>query len=452
MDAKNHQKFRDIAAGRLPEPVADKERIEFWEWCDENHITPSPKPRSSEKEEHINDLADRLQKRPTKPESPVLFPVSALDGTIFEIFIKAFEGRSEVCPAYHFASLLNAFSGIAGHRILFSLDGDFTTKTNFFQCLLGIPSWSRKSSAQENSIMMMDAVLEEPNILDALNTREGFIDAIDEEYPQVTIILDELNSLLTKSKTRAGAGLIDMLNTAFNSKRLSNNSITNQRVIENPTVTFFGAITPDLLEISLDNEGLGGGFMSRCVFYDWERQPRVRSWGGYDKDLIQLILRVLSNAAALTEEVVYSFSDRALVRSTEWYENFAIDDTDENMNAVGRVPYYADKLAAVLSFSENSQSNLEISLETWNRVEKIAEYWSEVYRKHVTPSVFMNSDMKKENRVKDFLSKFSEGATKTDFNKLRSVSTQDRNKILSALLESGEVIFLEKERRYQLLN
>ena len=438
-----NERFEKALKGELRIP--DNEFNEWMDWIGERNKKDSPKER-------INELADRLVKQPTQPEKPIQFPMDAIKGTIFEAYVKAFDGRSEVCPAYHFASLVNAFSGIAGGKILYSHDGEFTVKTNFYQCLLGIPSWSRKSSALDNSINLIESVLVDAPIVDALNTREGFIEGLDEDYPQAIIVLDELNSLLTKSKTRAGAGLIDMLNTAFNSKTLSNNSITNRVSVDDPTVSFFGAITPDLLELSLDNEGLGGGFMSRCVFYEWEKQPRIRAWGGYDKGIMEIVKRIVESAASMTGEIIYTWSEKALERSTDWYNNFAIDDDDDNANAVGRVPYYADKLAALMSFSENAQSDFKISLQTWKRVESIAEYWAEIYRRRITPSAYMTVDLKTEQRIRSFLSKRPNGASKTEFNQLRSVSTRDRNQILTAMVQSGEVHFDDTNRTFQLIS
>ena len=77
-----------------------------------------------------------------------------------------------------------------------------------------------------------------------------------------------------------------------------------------------------------------------------------------------------------------------------------------------------------------------ISLTTWQQVEPIAEYWAAIYRKLITPVATMTHDIKNEERVKDFLKKHPSGVTKSDFNKLRSVSTRDRNEILKNLIHA----------------
>ena len=378
--------------------------------------------------------------------------MEALAGTtIAENYIYAFEGKTEVCPAFHFASLLNAFATVAGDKILYSLDTNVFVKTNLYQCLLGSPSWSRKSTALSNSEQLIQSVTEDFLIIDALNTREGFIKLLYDNYTKAGIILDEMNSLFTKANTASGAGLIDMLNSAYNSKPLSNNSVTNLMKVDDPTVSFFGAITPELLDVSLSAVGIGGGFVSRCIFWDWEKQPRVRMWGGYDEIRMKIVKEKLLDAAGIQNRVVYTWDDDALAMSEKWYQSFGDGYSQEELDAVGRIPYLADKLCTLLSFMENDVNDNKIHAETWERALPICSYWDAVYRKYIVKSAHMTPSLKYQERIIDFLAKFPDGATKSDLCKIRSIPTSTRNQILDALVIGENVYYDAENRKYHLL-
>ena len=134
----------------------------------------------------VQDIPPNIETGFEKPKPPTfsiiegqnlsavpVFPKELAELTPFKAYITAFEGKTEVCPAFHSAVLLTSFGAIMGRKAYYN--GIVPLYPNFYTCICGQTGASRKSTALTLNSLALEKI--DPSVIqiEGLSSPEGLV-------------------------------------------------------------------------------------------------------------------------------------------------------------------------------------------------------------------------------------------------------------------------------------
>ena len=340
------------------------------------------------------------------------FPTDDAFSGGLDVFWQAYGNKSEVCPAFHFASALAQMSMACGRK--YRIEGRVGRHyANWYQAIVGTSFISSKSKVLEDTSDMIDDTFFDVDdyaidmwaqtdnfpsteaATEFLQTHEYLGSKYEplEFYESPNGIrafahFDELRSLFIKSRMSGSEGLIPFLTRVYKCpKRLLIPTRNNKSKVlaENSVLNIMGCTTLDWFEKSLDTSDIEGGFVNRFVFYLHDQQPLYPLIQTPDEAASKLWSEMLKGIArnSLKYERIFDLDDETLKSYEKWYvenKTAIIDNPNDLVSIAGaRVIEHALKLSLVYSILENKgdKDNL-IHIEAWEKAMKVAEYWKKV--------------------------------------------------------------------------
>ena len=476
--------------------ATSKEYVKAWDWRDAQKPSALNEIRNSlseelaqptEQPEPVVEPAKVTEKPVTQaePKAEVITEPSPIDVTNvvkpapkfptddaflgkMGVFWNAYGNRSEVCPAFHFASALAQVSMACGRK--FRIEGNVGRYyANWYQAIVGTSFISSKSKVLEDTTDMIDDTFFDIDdyAIDMWKQTDNFPSTeaateflqthehISGKYEPLEFYespngirafahFDELRSLFIKSRMSGSEGLIPFLTRIFKCpKRLLIPTRNNKSKVkaEYPVLNIMGCTTMDWFEKSLDTSDIEGGFVNRFVFYLHDQQPLYPFMKKPDDHAVNEWSNMLKLMAekSLISDRIFDLDDETTQSYEKWYvenKTAIIDNPNDLVSIAGaRVIEHALKLSLVYSILDNDEKDNKIHLKAWESAMKVAEYW-----KKVTVAMFSTLAVDKFDKLeKTILQKLAElgnEATRTSLRRKMSgrTNTADFNRAIEALL------------------
>lgn len=384
-------------------------------------------------------------------DEPIPFPEELFaGGTIFEKYRDAYAGRTEVCPAFHFASLKTVIGASLGRRVC--LDGVRPLYTNFYTALIGQTGYSKKTTAMECGKSVLDMADSTVYSLSTLSTPEGLINAFvlpegyslgmeidesdfqigEEENPnklrglasllggihgqlrqmieqtaidegfRIIVTIDELSGLLKKAGKQSSDGLMQLLAEAYNYPRsLHSPTKVNPVKADYPCLTLLGCTTREWFESSFKLEDIQGGVANRITYYfdDGNIEDIFLDQPG-DAGLIQEVAKELNRlrSQTYTDTTTFRFDDEVKEYGSAWYSETRADTRNEPNELIRmasqRMDVHVKKASLLFAALWNEQGDTQIHLPEFVLACELAEYL-----KKTIIRVYENFDLTHQSRV-----------------------------------------------------
>ena len=417
-----------------------------------------------------------------KPKIPV-FPSELIEIFPFKPYIKAFEGKTEVCPAFHFAALKTGIAAILGRRVY--IDALHPIFPNFYTCICGQTGASRKSTA----LGLIENLLHEetPTVfqLDALATPEGLVRSfmlpkdmehgyeLNEYYDESNpigidrylggdrellndilmeseerwegfrgfAIIDEISGLLKKAKKAGSEGLIQKLGQFYDNKRIIRNpSSTSPTIAYNPSLSIAGATTLEWLEEELKPEDIRGGLGRRLAFYADEGEVTdIDLPEAADPELLKVAQSYLGKLRGemYKEPTGFTYKPEAREKQKAWYKEYREGvraEKDALLKAASQgLDTHFKKAALLFAVVDNSDNEATIKEKHIDWAILLAEYLKEC--QHYIFVDFASSEREKLDRqVIDTLSKKAWQSSRDLYRKLK-VDSETMRRTLESLIQ-----------------
>lgn len=454
-------------------------------------------PRMSQEaiDETVLEQAAAIQNRRDKQsgnQSDIIeFPKDLITG-VFDEYIRAYFGCTEVSPSFLFGTLKTLIGASLGRRV--SLAGTHPLHPNFFTCIVGHTALARKSTAltcAEHIIGQGDMGV---FILRSLSTPEGLISALippdgyrhgstlpmtdveeDEKAPtgiaatmggntaqldtmlvesdvdtegfRICLSIDEFSHLLKKAGKPHGDGLIQMLATAYNyPPKLQLPTRVSPLSADHPCVTMIGATTLHWLEASLKLEDIQGGFANRITYYlgseaeqDWlfEDQP------GDSVRLANVAKAINSLRLKYPDPVQFRFTPEASVEGQKWYESHRKALVQEKnpliIMAAARTDVHVKKTALLFAALDNAGDDYEVHKTALEKAILLSEYLQKVVA-HLYSNFNFSDDKRLETKIIEVLEKRGASLTAREVKQqIIWASSKDVNAALKELVNDGTV-------------
>ncbi len=212
---------------------------------------------------------------------------------------------TEASHSYHLACFLSAVGACLRRHVYIQRAGRH--HPNLYIVLVGPSGGARKSTALHLGLDLVEAIHRKFAIVRTLDSREGFIENLDElgksnaQSGGVTAILslEELRSLIDKTRMEGLGNIVPMLTHAYDCPRsLDVRTRKNPVKVENPTLSLAAATTWDWLE-GIKSPDLLGGLGNRVMWVAGEPgaaiddppEPDGERWNGLVRELRARIAR-----------------------------------------------------------------------------------------------------------------------------------------------------------------
>ena len=402
----------------------------------------------------ILDEADEIRRLRSDPEfesrQTLPFPKTLATG-IFKDYIDAYAGASEVSPAFLFGTLKTVVGASLGRRV--RLEGTTQIFPNFYTCVVGDTALSRKSTAiscAENLINQADPGV---FLLRSLSTPEGLIAALvppegyefgdtsqsfeDEIKPpetplifdgdqsqfetmimeaergvegfRVCLSIDEFSHMLKKAGKLHGAGLIQLLATAYNfPPSLHLPTRVSPLSADHPCLTLIAASTLQWLESSLKLEDIQGGFANRITYYldDGKSKPLFRAAPGDPTKLMNIAKSINALRRQFSQPTTFAFDYKVKDLGQSWYiehrKKLASEKNPLVLMASARTDVHVKKAALLFSAIFNEPDDFEIHVPAFDWAVLLAEYLQSVVEKIYAQFNF-SDERRLETRIMEML-------------------------------------------------
>lgn len=387
------------------------------EQSDEDRKTTSHTDRSVSKANSDNDYDNDNNDTELSPIIKVfpVFPEIAWRG-IFSDFRSAHSHTTEAPDEFLFASILTAAGALFGRKGWMWYARKLYP--NFYTCVVGVTARSRKTTASEKAIDLLQRC--DPSVLyyRGLASAEGFInlfsalyeseeEAIDELITSGNLVFDEapakyrahrsrlqegvssyegirllcylseFSALLKKAQKESSAGLTEAIIDAYdNPDKLDNPTRTSPLTASNPSCSIIASTTTGRLLRSLTKEETEGGFTNRFTYFIGNRKAPNDDPPEPDMEYLNKAVYGLVSARQQWGDTQFQMlsSTRQLWKRyyDEWYyqnENDVIDPI------TGRLPDQVRKLALQYAMIENNVP--EILPEQMEAAIVVGRYWHE---------------------------------------------------------------------------
>ena len=428
-----------------------------------------------------------------------VFPEKLAELLPFSAYIKAFEGKTEVCPAFHFATLLTTIGSIIGRTAYFN--GILPLYPNLFTCICGQTGASRKSTALALGGRTLTASDRNVHQFDSFGTPEGLIrmfslptdqehgEALNDKYnPNVAVgidrylggnqerlesmleasshfegfrgiaFVDEIAYLFKKANKAGSDGLLQKIGEFYDNKP----SVTNKAVSEspteaiNPSLSITGATTISWLENSMRTDDITGGIGRRFLYFvDQGEVTDIALTKPGDETLLKNVANVIGNIRN-EKHAAYEYNDEAEKEYTNWYgtqRQRQRDEDDQIMKATGEgIHTHVQKASIIFCVLNQSQAEKEagtnlIKAEDVGYAILLAEYLREC-QQYLFTTLAQSEQEKLDRQIIEQLTEKAWQESRQLYRKLK-VSSELMKRALDNLI-SLEVIVAKKEGRKRL--
>ena len=384
-------------------------------------------------------------------EAPIEFPEEIFaNGSIFEKYRDAYIGRTEVCPAFHFAALKTVIGASLGRRVC--LDGVRPLYPNFYTALIGQTGYSKKTTAMECGKAVLEMADSTVYSLSTLSTPEGLINAfvmpdgysmgmdlddnidieaeenpnklkglanlfggipkqlrdmieqteIDEGF-RIIVTIDELAGLLKKAGKQSSEGLMQLLAEAYNYPRsLHSPTKVNPIKADYPCLTMLGCTTREWFESSFKLEDIQGGVANRITYYfdDGNIEDIFLDQPG-DAGLLQEVAKELNSLRRhYKHPTLFKFDDEVKEHGSAWYAENREETRNEKNELIRmasqRMDVHVKKASLLFATLWNDDGDTEIHLTEFYLACKLAEYL-----KKTIIRVYAKFDLTWQGRIED---------------------------------------------------
>ena len=409
-----------------------------------------------------------------------VFPKELLDLAPFNAYIKAFEGKTEVCPAFHFANLLTGIGSVIGRKAYYN--GIVPLYPNFYTCICGQTGASRKSTALTLGALMLEKI--DPYVIqiEGLATPEGLVRHFSlphkqthgemlEDYNESNpigidrymggdferldgmlrnsdekegfrglAIIDEMASLFKKAGKAGSEGLLQKLAEFYDNKpRIINPSSKDPTRALNPCLSLTGATTISWLEGNIQAGDITGGIGRRFVYFvDQGEMTDIPLTKPADEGMLTVVKDIVKGLrkeiAQGTRALAYD-ADAEKVYSEWYYEQRQRQRDEENeiLKSTGEgIHVHVQKSAIIFALLQNTAEENLIKDREVSHAILLAEYLREC-QQYLFTSLATNIQEKIDQQVLDALIQTPWLTSRQLYRKLR-VSSEFMRKTIENLL------------------
>ena len=334
--------------------------------------------------------------------TPPEFPTEQAFAHGFEVFGNAYNNIDWICPAYNFAVALSHIGVALGKKYIVAEQGQHYP--NFYQAILGRSHLAAKSPTLDRAVAGVDFLkrnIDPPeciNIVTSLNSAEGFKEEFathhngDPDDPEdwffqgngvrVFVPVDELATLLSKTRQRATEGIAVELTRLYNPSDIAveNRTRKDKTYGIDWCVNVLGCSTLAWYERFITQGDFSSGFLNRFVFYLHEQMPVKSRFDPIDTSFLgvwqNMIKGLCHRSLALPKPKVYNLSAEAFTEFDKWftqtYDYLIADPDDVHREAAARIITHVLKLSMVYAITGNTP---EITLPQFLSARAVGEYW-----------------------------------------------------------------------------
>ena len=406
--------------------------------------------------------------QPTFPEGNLFY------GNTEHLF-KAYWGTDETCKSYLLGGALAQIGAIAGRRACLSQGRNPSKRRrvypNFYQCIVGNTSISRKSTwlqqvrwdvshaDAEADIMKLDSVASAEGLIDMMSRWEDGNDVEIEQgdFPEgrrVLIHPDEIKSLFLNAKRSATSTIMSRLTELYHCPTyISVNPKHGAVRAEYPVVNIFGATTGEWLLDSVSVSELQGGFINRFCFWLYEYMPSKPEPIDPHPESLDEWYRALERCRDSRSDIRnFVLSDEAWeIYESEYDKHRAAQWANRDSfeaSASAREMTHTFKVALAFALVSNDPADDEISAECYIASRVVAKYLSDCAQ-YLFSSVGASEAVKQERLILEKLEQLGNAAGRRELHHKIGGGRMDSetlNRRLDALEIAG-VIFQDNEAR-----
>lgn len=277
-------------------------------------------------------------------------------------YIEMSTSLTDAYPEYHFLGALNHLSVLADRRFIIEVTPQ-NLFTNIWACLLGKSTVSRKSTAIDINISLLEAAELSEKLLPDDATPEAFLDELQEK-PQATFNNGEFGEWLAKARKKYQEGITALMSKLYDNPPRHKRKLRRETIcVEKPYVSMLVALVPSQMTRYADIDDLESGFFPRFLFVYPERyKKRMDTRKANEEDTkkkmelanwLRDAHKAIDKIKQKKEYVVLVPSEEALATFNEWcrkYEDYIQKsrDGDDIASFFGRASIYVLKIAALL--------------------------------------------------------------------------------------------------------
>lgn len=418
-------------------------------------------------------------------EDDIPFPDELLID-VFKPYVAAFQGKTEVPTAFHFAILKTVIGSSLGRRVY--LDGVKPIYPNFYTVVIGETGLARKSTALRIGEDLLGSADPAVFVLRALATPEGLIQVfippagyklgssvpndidevqekrfasestsiilgeqlegmLDNSKPgiegfRILVSLDEFSHLLKKAGKTHGDGLIQMLTTAYDyPAKLDLPTRVNPIAADHPCLSLIGATTTAWLESSLKLEDIQGGFANRISYYLAKTHDAIFMTEPGNQAMLDIVAETINGFRhKYPEPTPFQFSRDSQHEGQLWYEKHLLSLKNEknplSQQAMARTDNHMRKAALLHAALENETGDREISTKSLHWAFRFADYLQAVTN-HIYSKFNLSETRRLEQRITELLTQRPNLTAREITQRISWASTKDINAACRELVESG---------------
>lgn len=429
-------------------------------------------------------LAKRTQTNPFDGHERVpVFPKQLLFD-VFKPYVAAYENKSEVPIASHFAVLSTAIGASLGRRVY--IDSTTPIYPNFFSLIVGETGISRKSTALRQGEKLLAGSDSAVKIIRSLSTPEGFIQlfappdgyklgesgaglqealaySIEQSEPgveglRVLLSIDEFSYLLKKASKTVSDGLIQLLTESYDFPPYLDLPTRNNALrVDHPCVSLLGATTNAWLEESLTLSDVMGGFANRICYYYAKTDTVISNPLPPDPKLLKVVKYSVSQyRQKFPTPTAFTFSDESSEHLHKWYtqrrKSIQSNQNPTVKDAIARGDLHLRKAALLHAAITNQLGDTEIDITSYRIGEVFAAYQFNVVN-HIYDKFQFTENARLEQRIIELLKQQPKRTARELNQQISWTDAQSVNRSINALVENGTIegVTHGKAVRYHLL-
>lgn len=448
-------------------------------WAKERGYQPkgngrNGRQRQSKSSTYVNEpVPDALPVGKGMPQPE--FPEDSIFYGNTEHFFNAYWETDETCKPYILAGALAQIGITAGRRACISLGRKPSKRRceypNFYQCIVGNTSISRKSTWLRQVKWDVDHADAERDILmlDSVASAEGLIDLMSRwddgeavklgvgDYPEgrrVLIHPDEIKSLFLNAKRSSTSTIISRLTELYHCpSKISVNPRTAPATAYYPVVNIFGATTGEWLLDSVSVSELHGGFINRFCFWLYEFMPSKTDPIDPHAEPLQKWYRALERCRDSRSEIRnFVLSDEAWEVYEHEYSKHRQAQWDKRdsfeASASAREMTHTFKIALAFALVSNNVADDEVSAECYIAARGVAMYLS-ACAEYLFESAGASEAIKQERLILEKLEQLGNSAGRRELHQKIGGGRMDSetyNRRLDAM-ETAGIVFQDNESR-----
>jgi hypothetical protein len=274
---------------------------------------------------------------------------------------------TEVPEEFYFAAALTFVGATSGNRL--KLNAALNTEPRLFTVLLGESGDVKKSSALRNTTDFFRRIWERsplstgPIISHGVGSAEGLAEKFKNGAEGVVLCLDELKSLVQKTKIESSA-LLPMIASLFEQNSYENTTKKQSVRLDDARFSMLGCCTTDTYKSMWTGDAVAIGFPNRLFVVVADRKRKVCWPEPRDEAKLESIrTRIISQLDRLP--VTLAIESDAKCEWERWYEALPSSIHAKRLDSIGF------RLLSLIALTTDKQS---IDLETVRTVVTILDY------------------------------------------------------------------------------